>query len=118
MRSVRPKLAVNSVEEDGARGEANGAGGDEDEDDEEGARYEDVGEDGDRIEAESEEVNVRKLNDQKLPSEREVEEHYLRGHCPFRSWCSCCVPNARITRRKTRRKERNRKWCTHQRITS
>ena len=34
---------------------------------------------------------VKKLYNPKLPSEREVEEHYLSGHMPYRSWCHHCV---------------------------
>ena len=34
---------------------------------------------------------VRKLVDPKLPSEKEVEEHYVRGHFPYRNWCHICV---------------------------
>jgi hypothetical protein len=34
---------------------------------------------------------VRKLIDPKLPSEKEVEEHYVRGHFPYRNWCHICV---------------------------
>jgi hypothetical protein len=30
---------------------------------------------------------VRRLMDPKLPKEAEVEEHYLSGHMPYRSWC-------------------------------
>ena len=34
---------------------------------------------------------VRKFVDPKLPSEKEVEEHYARGHFPYRNWCQICV---------------------------
>jgi hypothetical protein len=34
---------------------------------------------------------VRKLLDPKLPSQEEVEEHYVRGHFPYRNWCNICV---------------------------
>ena len=30
---------------------------------------------------------VRKFNNPKLPSEKEVQEHYASGHMPFRNWC-------------------------------
>ena len=33
---------------------------------------------------------VRRLLDPKLPSENEVENHYLCGHLPFRNWCPVC----------------------------
>ena len=29
---------------------------------------------------------VRKLHDPQLPSKKEVQEHYLSGHMPYRSW--------------------------------
>ena len=35
--------------------------------------------------------NPRKLQDPKLPSKKEVEEHNLSGHMPYRSWCTFCV---------------------------
>ena len=34
---------------------------------------------------------VRKLKDPKLPSQEEVERHWLMGHMPFRSWCDVCL---------------------------
>jgi hypothetical protein len=34
---------------------------------------------------------VRKLIDPKLPSEKEVGDHYVRGHFPYRNWCHICV---------------------------
>jgi hypothetical protein len=34
---------------------------------------------------------VRKFADPKLPTDREVKEHYVSGHMPFRSWCHHCV---------------------------
>ena len=46
---------------------------------------------GERIALEKEEDIVRKLRDPRLPSDREVEEHYLMGHLPYRSWCGVCV---------------------------
>ena len=35
--------------------------------------------------------NPRKLQDPRLPSKKEVEEHNLSGHMPYRSWCTFCV---------------------------
>ena len=35
--------------------------------------------------------NPRKLQDPKLPSKKEVEDHNLSGHMPYRSWCTFCV---------------------------
>ena len=34
---------------------------------------------------------VKKLHDPLMPTEREVQEHYLAGHLPYRSWCHHCV---------------------------
>ena len=34
---------------------------------------------------------VRKLLDPLLPSEKEVDGHWVRGHVPFRNWCETCV---------------------------
>ena len=31
------------------------------------------------------------LGDPKLPSQDEVEYHYVAGHLPYRSWCPICV---------------------------
>ena len=59
------------------------------------------GEEGEEVEIETEEEDdedqehgqrhVRKLHDLQLPSEKEVQEHYLSGHMPYRSWCHHCV---------------------------
>ena len=35
--------------------------------------------------------NPRKLQDPKLPSEKEVEDHNLSVHMPCRSWCTFCL---------------------------
>ena len=35
--------------------------------------------------------NPRKLQDPKLPSKKEVEDHNLVGHMPYRNWCTFCV---------------------------
>ena len=35
--------------------------------------------------------NPRKLQDPRLPSKREVEDHFLSAHMPYRSWCTFCV---------------------------
>jgi hypothetical protein len=34
---------------------------------------------------------VKKLHDPLLPTEKEVQEHYVSGHMPYRSWCHHCV---------------------------
>ena len=35
--------------------------------------------------------NPRKLQGPKLPSKKEVEDHDLAGHMPYRNWCTFCV---------------------------
>ena len=35
--------------------------------------------------------NPRKLQDPKLPSKKEVEDHNFAGHMPYRNWCTFCV---------------------------
>ena len=35
--------------------------------------------------------NPRKLKDPRLPSRREMDEHSLAAHMPYRSWCTFCV---------------------------
>ena len=35
--------------------------------------------------------NPRKLQGPKLPSKKEVEDHNLSGHMPYRNWCTFCV---------------------------
>ena len=38
-----------------------------------------------------EQRSVRRLVDPRLPSVREVKDHELKGHMPYRNWCSVCV---------------------------
>ena len=35
--------------------------------------------------------NPRSPQDPKLPSKKEVEDHNLAGHMPYRNWCTFCV---------------------------
>ena len=35
--------------------------------------------------------NPRKLQDPRLPSKKEVNDHSLAAHIPYRSWCTFCV---------------------------
>ena len=42
-------------------------------------------------EEEEQEDNLRKLVDPKLPTQEKVDEHYLRGHVPYRNWCPVCI---------------------------
>jgi hypothetical protein len=34
---------------------------------------------------------IRKLKDPRLPSQEEIDTHYLCGHIPYRNWCQVCV---------------------------
>ena len=38
-----------------------------------------------------EEDVIKKLVDPKLPSQKEVDQHYMMGHLPYRNWCPVCV---------------------------
>ena len=49
------------------------------------------GVEGQRIGLPREEEVVRKLQDPKLPSQAEVDRHYLMGHMQYRNWCHVCV---------------------------
>jgi hypothetical protein len=42
-------------------------------------------------EEDEQEDNLRKLVDPKLPTQEKVDEHYLRGHVPYRNWCPVCI---------------------------
>ena len=84
MESVRPDESERRNPE--GKGESEG-----NESDSEVSDGVEEGEEGERIKAEPEGDNLRKLRDPRLPSEQEVEEHFLRGHCPFRDWCNVCV---------------------------
>ena len=44
-----------------------------------------------RLALEKEGAIVTKLIDPKLPTQEEVEDHYVRGHFPYRNWCHICV---------------------------
>jgi hypothetical protein len=50
--------------------------------------FEDVGT---QLEVEEEGGHLRKLVDPKLPTQDKVDEHYLRGHVPYRNWCPVCI---------------------------
>ena len=49
------------------------------------------GELGERIGLPKEDEYVRKLQDPVMPSQDQVDIHYIKGHIPFRSWCHVCV---------------------------
>ena len=59
--------------------------------DDEGIIQGEKGEDVERLGLPKEEDFVRKFRDPKLPSEEEVERHFISGHVPYRSWCGVCV---------------------------
>ena len=59
--------------------------------DDEGVVGEVLPKDGDRIGLEKEDEVLRKIKDPRLPSQAEVDSHYLCGHIPYRSWCEVCV---------------------------
>ena len=44
-----------------------------------------------RLGPEKEDAFVRKLVDPKLPSQEEVDRHWLMGHVDFRNWSSVCL---------------------------
>jgi hypothetical protein len=44
-----------------------------------------------RIAQEKDDVVVKRVLDPQLPSQKEVDMHYVMGHLPFRSWCPVCV---------------------------
>ena len=49
------------------------------------------GTEGERLRLEVEEDVIKLIKDPLLPSEEEVEKHYLAGHNPYRNWCPVCV---------------------------
>ena len=44
-----------------------------------------------RLGLDKEDEVVRKTLDPKLPTDEDVEKHYLMGHNPYRNWCPVCV---------------------------
>jgi hypothetical protein len=44
-----------------------------------------------RFRLEREEDVVKMIADPKLPSEEEIQRHYVSGHIPYRNWCHVCV---------------------------
>ena len=65
-----------------------GKGTDSDDESEVGEEYGEVCE---RIKLPREEDCLRRIKDPKLPSQKEVEEHALMGHLPYRDWCHFCI---------------------------
>ena len=70
--------------------------GDRDVSDEEGEEIDgDIeGTIGERIKLRREDDVVKKIADPKLPSDEEVQRHYVCGHIPYRSWCQVCIKAA------------------------
>ena len=48
-------------------------------------------EEADRVGLDEEDTVIRKLVDPRLPTQAEVDKHYLSGHLPYRNWCPVCV---------------------------
>ena len=61
-----------------------------DADDEDGV-IEVRGEDAEGSALEKDGGEVRKLVDPLLPNKKEVDQHWVRGHLPYRNWCEVCV---------------------------
>ena len=59
--------------------------------DDEGMKGEVVGQECERIGLAKEDEGFKRLLDPKLPTEQEVEDHYMGGHLPYRNWCPVCV---------------------------
>lgn len=45
-----------------------------------------------RLRLPKEDEFVRKFNDRRLPSQDEVDDHYVRGHIPYRDRSPICNP--------------------------
>ena len=43
------------------------------------------------LQAPAEQAPVHTIKDPRLPSQKDIDEHYACGHAPFRDWCSICV---------------------------
>ena len=66
------------------------------------------GEIGERLKLPKEEDVVKKLRDPKLPTQEEVDRHYLTGHMKFRDWCPVCVKSQGKEMDHTRDKRKER----------
>ena len=49
------------------------------------------GEDAERLALEKDGGEVRNPVDLLLPNKKEVDQHWVRGHIPYRNWCEVCV---------------------------
>ena len=72
MSSVSPVVRLEHVEDDLEDGEVDG-------------------EVGERVALPKEDEFVKRLQDPVMPTQDQVDLHYLKGHIPFRSWCHVCV---------------------------
>jgi hypothetical protein len=77
--------------------------------DDEGVEGDPTGMECERIGLGEEGKCVRKLLDPLLPSEKEVDEHWVRGHVPFRNWCETCVRAGGREMNHTKQKEQERR---------
>lgn len=50
-----------------------------------------MAESSERIGLEEDDEVVRNLTEPKMPSEKELEKHYLMAHIPYRNWCLVCA---------------------------
>ena len=57
----------------------------ESEADDEGIEGEVVGDDGERLGLEKEDEVVRHIRDPKLPSQDDIDRHWIMGHLPYRN---------------------------------
>ena len=76
--------------------------------DEDGIESDD-GEDAERIEFSKEEEVLKRITDPKLPSQKEVDDHSLLGHIPYRNWCAICVKSQGRDSRHMRDNNKERK---------
>ena len=51
----------------------------------------DSGVPGEKLGLSQEDEVVKKVKDPKLPSQPEVDQHWIMGHLPYRDWCPICV---------------------------
>ena len=43
------------------------------------------------VKSEEDGGEVKRLLNPEAPSQLEVDEHFVRGHIPYRNWCPVCV---------------------------
>ena len=67
------------------------------------------GEVGERLKLPKEDEAVKHLRDPKLPTQEEVDRHYITGHILFRDWCPVCVKSQGKELDHTRDKGKERK---------